>query len=318
MTNLPELIVAFEKAKHITDEEEMAVHVRRHHLQREMVPTQFLNSVPVQRAMLPYLGMEALTRNLGNFTMSGLLGPSNPDEVKFVVNSFTDPEKIRKSRIHPLRALIASKVYGSGQGQRGSNTWTPVPQIQDALEGLFYAAFPNVLATGKRFYLGVDVSGSMSWGGLNNMGNMTPRELAAAMMMVTYRTEPSCVLKGFSHQLADIPLRPRDTLQTVVRTMEGIPMGGTDCALPMIDATLNRIPVDVFVVYTDAETWFGKIHPAKALQTYRERMGIAAKLVVVGMVANPFSIADPKDKDMLDVVGASADLPEVIRTFVLE
>jgi 60 kDa SS-A/Ro ribonucleoprotein len=46
-------------------------------------------------------------------------------------------------------------------------------------------------------------------------------------------------------------------------------------------------------------------------------MGIAARLVVVGMVANEFSIADPKDPGMLDVVGFDTAVPEILRQFAL-
>lgn len=46
-------------------------------------------------------------------------------------------------------------------------------------------------------------------------------------------------------------------------------MGGTDCALPMIYAKQQSLDVDVFIVYTDSETWFGKIHPCEALKDYR-------------------------------------------------
>ena len=45
-------------------------------------------------------------------------------------------------------------------------------------------------------------------------------------------------------------------------------------------------------------------------------MGIAAKLVVVGMVANVFSIADPQDAGMLDVVGFDTAVPSLIHDFV--
>ena len=43
--------------------------------------------------------------------------------------------------------------------------------------------------------------------------------------------------------------------------------------------------------------------------------GIAARLIVVGMVANRFTIADPDDPGMLDVVGFDASTPEVIGGF---
>ena len=69
------------------------------------------------------------------------------------------------------------------------------------------------------------------------------------------------------------------------------------------------------MVYTDSETWCGQIHPVQALRRYRERMGIAARLVVVGMVSNGFSIADPNDAGMLDVVGFDAAMPQLIADF---
>ena len=92
--------------------------------------------------------------------------------------------------------------------------------------------------------------------------------------------------------------------------------GRTDCALPMLYALEKKLAVDVFVVYTDNETWFGKIHPAQALAKYRQETGINAKLIVVGATANQFSIADPNDAGMLDVVGFDASVPAVIRQFL--
>ncbi|HEV3051923.1 MAG TPA: hypothetical protein VGX50_16565, partial [Longimicrobium sp.] len=63
------------------------------------------------------------------------------------------------------------------------------------------------------------------------------------------------------------------------------------------------------------ETWAGSIHPAQALRKYRERTGIPAKLVVVGMASNGFTIADPNDAGMLDVVGFDAAAPQLIADF---
>ncbi len=97
--------------------------------------------------------------------------------------------------------------------------------------------------------------------------------------------------------------------------MQRIPMGGTDCALPMLWAAKQRVEVDTFVVYTDNETWAGNVHPAVALDRYRQAMGIAARLIVVGMTATEFSIADPNRADMLDVVGFDSAAPGVMTDF---
>ena len=44
-------------------------------------------------------------------------------------------------------------------------------------------------------------------------------------------------------------------------------------------------------------------------------MGIGAKLVVIGMVSNGFTIADPNDAGMLDVVGFDTATPSIITDF---
>ncbi len=97
--------------------------------------------------------------------------------------------------------------------------------------------------------------------------------------------------------------------------MSKLQFGGTDCALPMRYALATGREIDTFVIYTDSETWAGDIHPVQALREYRQRTGIAARLVVVGMVSNGFTIADPEDPGMLDVVGFDTATPSVISGF---
>ena len=54
----------------------------------------------------------------------------------------------------------------------------------------------------------------------------------------------------------------------------------------------------------------------EALRQYRHKSGIPAKLIVVGMVSNEFTIADPDDAGMMDVVGFDSAVPELITDFV--
>ena len=64
------------------------------------------------------------------------------------------------------------------------------------------------------------------------------------------------------------------------------------------------------------ETWFGQVHPHQALDRYRQKTGLAAKLIVVGMTATNFSIASPDDPGMLDVVGFDTAAPRVMADFI--
>ena len=115
--------------------------------------------------------------------------------------------------------------------------------------------------------------------------------------------------------LSPLAISPRQRLDDVVRYTANLPFGGTDCSLPMRWALKNRLKVDVFAIYTDSETWAGPQAPAQALQRYRREVNPGAKLVVVGMISNGFTIADPDDAGMLDVVGFDTATPAVIADF---
>lgn len=299
--------------------------VREHRLPWESIPTPRLGETSVWRTLLDAdaLPLGALLRNLARMTANGTLvvGDANVD---LVAARLTDRKALSKARIHPLGVLAALVTYQSGKGARGELTWKPVPKIVSALDKAFYAAFANVEPTGKRWYLAVDVSGSMDGGTLGGFPGISPRVGAAAMAMVTAKVEERCQVGGFTSSggnwlgggLTPIDVEDR-RLDDVVRAMRALPMGGTDCALPIVEATRRKLPVDVFVVYTDSETWAGNVHPAQALRDYRAKMGIPAKLIVVGMVANGFTIADPKDAGMLDVVGFDAAAPAILRSFAV-
>jgi 60 kDa SS-A/Ro ribonucleoprotein len=76
------------------------------------------------------------------------------------------------------------------------------------------------------------------------------------------------------------------------------------------------LEVDAFVLITDSETWGGPQHPVQALERYRKESGIVAKLVVIAMAANRFTIADPNDALQMDVVGFDAAVPAVVAGFI--
>ena len=117
--------------------------------------------------------------------------------------------------------------------------------------------------------------------------------------------------------MTPIALTKKDRLDSTLKKMEALKerMGGTDCALPMLDALEKKLTVDIFVIYTDSETWAGAIHPVQALRKYRDKTGIPAKLIVCGLVSNGFSIADSDDGGMLDVVGFDTAVPQLMADF---
>lgn len=312
-SNCPSLIIGIEEAKKATSEKDIIAIIKNFKLPWEAVPTNFLGSANVWRALLPNLPMTALLRNLGRLTSNGLLKPLSK-ETSFVCDKLINDDLIKKARIHPLSVLVALKTYSSGRGLRGSLSWNCTSQIIDSLNEMYYKSFQHVEPTGKNILLGVDVSGSMSYGAIAGM-SITPCEGAAAMAMVTARTEKNYHIMGFCHEFVDLGISSKDSLNDAVRKAQKNNFGRTNCALPMLWALQNNIDVDTFVVLTDSETWFGDIHPTQALKKYRNKFG-KGKLIVVGMVSNRFSIADPNDDGMLDLVGFDTACPQLISDFV--
>ena len=307
------LIRVYERMKAATSEQEVVDLIREHGLTWELVPGQWLGSAEVWRALLPNLPLTALIRNLARLTALGVLKPLS-DEVEQVAARLTDAEALKRARVHPLQVLIAQRTYSRGRGMRGQLRWDPVGRIVSALEAAFELAFGAVEPAGKRFLLALDVSASMGWGSVAG-APITPAEASAALALVRARTEPRAHVMGFAHEFRPLPIGPRSSLGEAIEATREQNFGGTDCALPMLWALENGVQVDTFVVYTDSETWFGKVHPFQALQRYRERTGIPARLVVVAMTSNGFSIADPNDPGMLDVVGFDASVPSTITAF---
>lgn len=284
----------------------------------EMLPDKALAEPKVWEALLDRgMPMTALIRQLPRLTRLGLVRTHRSAIVKQV----TSAEALRKARVHPINVLVALRTYASGQSTRGESTWTPDRAIVDALDAAFYAAFQNVEPANKRTLLALDVSGSMT-APISNMP-LSCREASAAMALVTARTEPDYDIVGFTGSgwgagattLTPLSISPRQRLDDVLATVSNLPFGRTDCALPITYAIENGLSYDVFVIYTDNETFAGSIHPHQALHQYRRQSGIDARLVVVGMTSTGFSIADPSDSGMLDLVGFDSAAPSMIADF---
>uniref|UniRef100_H3AGT5 RNA-binding protein RO60 n=1 Tax=Latimeria chalumnae TaxID=7897 RepID=H3AGT5_LATCH len=222
-------------------------------------------------------------------------------EVAMVCERLRNERMLKKARIHPFHVLVALETYRMGCGKQGKLNWIPDKDVLEALDNAFYKTFKYVEPTGKRFLLAVDVSGSMSQTVLGSI--LSASTVAAAMCMVVARTEKDSHIVAFSYKMVPCPVTSEMTLAQVMESMFDIPMGATDCALPMLWAQETNTAADVFVVFTDSETYAGNIHPAQALREYRAKLGIPAKLIVCGMTSNGFTVADPDDKGMLDICG---------------
>ena len=327
-SKLPAIVDAFEGLKGLTDVKKVAAVIREQKLPREAVPTEHLNLPEVWEALLPHMGLTALVRNLATMTRVGVIAPLG-DHVPAICARLSDAAQLSKARVHPIQMLSALKTYAQGRGERGNSTWAPVQQVVDALDAGFYASFAAVEPTNRPTLIALDVSASMESGAIAGCPGLSPRVASAAMALVTAAVEPRHHVVGFSSAsggyggqwgggqsgLTHIPISSRMRLDEAIRVIAKVPMGGTDCALPMIWAEKTKVTLDAIAIYTDNETWAGNVHPHKALQSYRRSSGRATKLAVVAMTATEFTIADPTDAGMMDFVGFDASAPQLMADF---
>lgn len=340
------ILEGFEKIQLAKTAAEARKIIPEYKLPWETVPTELLGLAEVWEVLLPDLPMNALVRNLGRMSANGLLTQGS-DAARIVVSKLSDKEIVKKSRLHPISALSALRVYSQGHGARGSLEWTAVPRVIDALDDLFYVTFGNIEPTGKRICLALDISGSMSSGDIAGVPGLTPRDASSAMAMVTARVEKDYEIMAFCDEFVPLTITPKMRIDEVVKYTEALPMGGTDCSLPMRwalgevgagkiadsrrrsgfwgsgrnietpgDGKLKKF--DAFVAYTDSETYAGPEHVAQALTRYRNTSKINAKLVVVGLTATEFTIGDPNDPGTLNVVGFDGSAPSLISDFIKE
>jgi 60 kDa SS-A/Ro ribonucleoprotein len=309
---LPEYLQAFEELK-TADEKQTVALILKHKFTHEMVATMHRGSPAVWEALLPTMPLGALIRNLGKLSSVGLTKPMGQSE-KLIAEKLTDSALLKAARVHPIGILSAQRVYAQGHGEKGSLKWDPSRVVFDALDEAFYLAFGSIEPTGKRTLLALDVSGSMATGQIADL-NITPREASAALAMVTARTEQQWFCHGFSNTFVPLLISPKMRLPEVITKISNLPFRSTDCSLPMVWAKQNGIDFDVCHIYTDSETYAGAIHPFRALKQYRQARGINAKVAVIGMLANEFTIADPSDAGMLDVVGCDTATPNLLADF---
>ncbi|KAG9338392.1 hypothetical protein JZ751_025796 [Albula glossodonta] len=320
---------AVEKAKHSEDELEVIHLIEEHRLEREQLLTTHLKSKEVWKALLKEMPLTEMLRNLGKMTADKVLQPGSPD-IAAICERLQNDSVLKKAKVHPFHILVALHAYKKGHGNRGKLKWEPDEDILQALDKAFYTCFMNVVPTGKRIVVGVDVSAPMSTSVLGSPVNAATT--AAAMSMVSQqlcarhgqpavfvRTEADSQVLVFSEgAVSPCSITAGMTLAQVTEELVKIPSLSTDCALPVLWAVEREKAADVFIVFTNSDTWFGKVHPAEALKTHRHKTGVFSKLIVCGLTSTSLGVADPDDRGMLEVCGFDSGALEVVNNFVLD
>lgn len=315
------ILWARERVQRATSAREVAALIREHRLPEESVPAVWLDDVLVWEALLEDMSLPALLRNLRSLTRIGLARPFGAHAAA-IASRLADRDALRKARLQPMAILFALAAYKLARP-------APVPELLNALDAAFYAAFDNVEASGKQLVFALDVSSSMRCGKLaaaTPAPGMTPMLASTAMSLVAAGTEKRATFLAFTADgwsngqggvggVREVELGSRMRLGAAYDRVARLPFGGTDCALPMAWARAQRVDADTFVVLTDDEAWTGGAPAQRALAEYRAARGRDAKLVVVGMSSTGFQVADPADAGMLDVVGFDATVSPLLADF---
>lgn len=333
VTEVPAIVKAFTVLQYAKTEKEALDAITDYdNVSWEMIPTEFHKSAKVWKALFESgMPQMALLRNVTRMARLGLF-----DDMVFAADyaaALSDAKRIEKSRIHPINYLNALVTYEEGKAQRDDcygyymhrqKDWKSNAKISAALNDGYKKAFKNVVPSGKRTFVALDVSGSMSQkaSGID----LSCAQVSGALASFIAASEPYSEIRGFSYggrghgysrnsELIDLGISESDSFNTVMKKIDGHNFGATDCALPMKYAYENNLEVDLFVIVTDNETWAGNGHPHEALARYNKQMNRNAKLVVVAATATEFTIADPQSNLMLDVSGFDSSTPKVIADF---
>lgn len=314
-----------------------------HKLTREQIPTWGLADKEVLAALLMNrkktrvsMPLTALLRNLGNLSTHNVF--DDETTLQLVVKHLVHPDTIKFSKVHPVSVLTAWFTYRNGTGNRGHNSWMVDPDIVKTLEEMFYLSFKNVEPTGKRICFLIDCSGSMGCPSLCE--GVTCAESAALLSMIFARSEttgdssPDHSFYLFTSKkstlgyggwsgtgntgLTDVSdvIDADADFNKVLKACQRSDWGMTDISMGILEALKYKRKYDAFVVITDCDVNSG-IKPSEAMKKYRAGMKMPnTKLVVVGTQGADYTIADPNDPLMMDMVGFDSHGPKILQDFI--
>lgn len=311
-------------------QEDIVDAINRYRLTHEMIPGNLERGTKVWEALFHNMPVGATIRNLGNLTDKGVFKKT---ENLDVLEDRLSKENLKKAYIHPVNFAEAQMIYlDSGHTGRGKLEWTPVPRVSDIIENAVEASFDVLEPTGQRFFHALDVSGSMTGGmflGRSGPGNqwLKPYQIAGIMALATIKAEKNYFVGGFDTNFKVLSRFTKKTSYSQVTDHNsGIwprNFGGTDASVAYRHAIDKKQEADVFVFWTDSESWAGggiygrrgTGHPADLLKSYRKKVNKNAKAIYVTLVpyGDQVTLVDPDDAGSYDIAGFTSQTPKMIQ-----
>jgi 60 kDa SS-A/Ro ribonucleoprotein len=246
---LNQQILAFEKLKRATTEEEVVTLVRQGRLPYEVVVpavSKMTKAVWVELLyQAPYMN---LLRNLRSFREHGVF--EDQAHVEFAVAKLTNPAAVKASRVLPFRFFDALKAFEY-------HTALDM-QLRDAIAQGLELSFVNLPNFGSDSHvtIGSDVSGSMSSCPISERSQTMCIDICGVFTgALLKRTENALALPFENRVIDNAGLSKLDSVATTASKIARIGGGGTAVGAP-IEYLLNRkIKTDVFIGITDNEDW---------------------------------------------------------------
>jgi 60 kDa SS-A/Ro ribonucleoprotein len=260
--------------------------------------------------------------NLNTLVRHGVLADAEMQQ--YVAGRLADPDEVRRSRQFPYQFLAAYLNAGED-----------VPAvIRQALEAATETACGNVPQLPGPVLIGLDVSGSMGSPvtgsrGRTQASKMRCVDVAALFAAAVLRRNPQSVIIPFDTTAHHADVAPDEPILALARRLSYYGGGGTNCALPLIEAHSGRYRDHRFagcVLVSDCESWVGagRYGASGVVTAWQEflanqvRLGTLARdLKLICIDLQPYTtVQAPDRRDILNVGGFSDAVFQVVDGFL--
>uniref|UniRef100_A0A1E1XE40 Putative 60 kd ribonucleoprotein ssa/ro n=1 Tax=Amblyomma aureolatum TaxID=187763 RepID=A0A1E1XE40_9ACAR len=305
---------AVHEVRHTQDEQLAARLVEEHQLALQHVPSHLLRSKEVWLSLVRQLPLAELVAHVPQLSRASML--SRGPLVGLLRERLQSAGEQSPPPLGPLETY-ALKRHLEASRPKQHHRPASSQQLDDVIAALHEHSFKAVLATGKRFLVAVDVRGPMAHGRVRGLDGVTPAEASALLLQALVRTGDAVTAVAFGARgLVQLEVDARMSLADISRRMRETPMGPVDLSLPLRWAQRQERPFDLFLVCTDSQVQSFAVHPAEALQEYREVCSLPdTRLAVCAMCSRGFSLTPYGEMGMLDVAGCDGHTLQLLQDF---
>ncbi len=284
---------------------------------REMVPTSFLQHRSVWAALVPFMPIHALLRSIVSLSRIGVFSDqaTRPHVLAMVERRLTDEEVLRS--VHPLHIYLALTTYKAGYSAVTREHWSVDTDLVRILTNSLDRSFAKGNPSNKRIVVALDISGSMRRTYDNaQVSSYVPIHIGALLLAYILRIEPYATAYLFTDRTFDYHGTTHRGVMDTITYVCSYPSGNTDISSPLFRAMQDVPDADAVVLITDNETWKNKQPIHVVMDRYRAITKKPTKLIVIGLTATRYTVADPNDPYAYNIAGFSTTVPDVLSSLL--